>query len=177
MILITASGRDRPGMVAAIAQKLFEANCSIQDATMTRLSGEFAMILVVAPSLALSLLALSKSLAPLHDSHGLKINLSPIEPREEDEFFEDHIARYMLSVYGPDHTGLVAGVSQVLAEKKVNITDLQTRVAGGKELYVMLFELEIPAEINLGALRAKLDETTRELNLDYSLNPVEEDTL
>lgn len=177
MILITANGRDRPGMVAAVAQKLFEAGCSIQDATMTRLSGEFAMILVVAPSPETDLAALSETLKPLHASHGLKTYLSSIEPHENGEKERSHIARYMLSVYGPDHTGLVAGVSKVLAEQGVNITDLQTRIAGGKELFIMLFELEIPTELDRDLLRHQLDAATSELNLEYSLNPIEEDTL
>lgn len=178
MFLITANGRDRPGMVAAVAQKLFETNCSIQDATMTRLSGEFAMILVVAPSADTDSSTLAQILAPLRDSHGLQIYLNPIGAPETEGATETRShTRYMLSVYGPDHTGLVAGVSKVLAEHHVNITDLQTRIAGGKELFVMLFELEIPTDLNSETLRKKLDTVTDELNLEYSLNPIEEDTL
>lgn len=173
MILITATGRDRPGMVAAIAQKLFEANCNIEDATMTRLSGEFAMILAVAPSQTTSAPALEQQLASLHASHGLQIHCNDFEaaPPSTDN------TRYMLSVYGPDRTGLVARISGILAENQVNITDLQTRVAGGHDLYVMIFELELPLEFETDVLLAALDKAAHELGLEYSLHQIEEDAL
>ena len=47
MFIITAVGPDQPGMAHALAQRLFDAGCNLEDTTMTRLSGQFAMILVV----------------------------------------------------------------------------------------------------------------------------------
>ncbi len=173
MILITATGHDHPGMVAAIAQKLFEANCNIEDTTMTRLSGEFAMILAVAPSQGHDAAQLEEHLASLKASHGLQIHCKEFEATLPDS--QD--SRYMLSVYGPDRTGLVSRIAGVLAENTVNITDLQTRVAASNDLYVMIFELELPAQLEAETLRSALDQASQELGLQYSLNPVEEDTL
>jgi glycine cleavage system transcriptional repressor len=82
MIIITATGRDRPGMVAAISQKLFEADCNIEDATMTRLSGEFAMILVVAPPPELSTPDLAARLFSLRESHGLRVVCNDLEDEQ-----------------------------------------------------------------------------------------------
>ena len=173
MILITATGHDHPGMVAAIAQKLFEANCNIEDTTMTRLSGEFAMILAVAPAQDYNAARLEELLAPLNASHGLQIYCKEFEAAQPDSVD----SRYMLSVYGPDRTGLVSRIAGVLAENTVNITDLQTRVAASNDLYVMIFELELPAQLDAETLRSALNEASQELGLQYSLSPIEEDTL
>jgi glycine cleavage system transcriptional repressor len=175
MILITATGRDKPGMVAALSQKLFEANCNIEDATMTRLSGEFAMILVVAPPPAMSTPALAELLKPLHDSHDLRIHCSEVS--DEDRSTPSEAPRFILSVYGADKTGLVARVAQILAAHEVNITDLQTRVAAAHTVYVMIFELELPETLTVETLRSALDEVARELQVEYSLRALDEDAL
>ena len=176
MILITATGRDMPGMVAAISQTILDANCNIEDATMTRLSGEFAMILVIANPADLSTPELENCLAPLRESHGLRIHCNPLDDVKTIDS-ENAWPRFVLSAYGPDRTGLVARVSGVLASHGANVTDLQTRVASGHSLYVMIFELEIPPTTNLANLQSALDDAAQELNVELSLRALEEDTL
>lgn len=176
MILITATGHDQPGMVAAISQKLLDANCSIADATMTRLSGQFAMILAVTPPEVGSTPDLKKQLRTLHESHGLQIDCNDFE-RDENRNDSEIGARYVLSFYGPDNTGLVARVANILAAQKINITDLQTRIAGSNELYVMIFELEFPRDLEIEKLREQLASAARDLDLEFSLRAMEDDAL
>ena len=45
---LSVVGRDRPGIVAEVSRVLFELGCNIEDSTCTILSGQFAMILVIA---------------------------------------------------------------------------------------------------------------------------------
>ena len=183
MILITATGRDRPGMVAAISQKLLAANCNIEDATMTRLSGEFTMILVVANPQELSTPDLQTRLSSLCQSHGLHFSCTDLDEEnavDAQQTSTPEIAntkRYMLSAYGPDRTGLVARVAGVLAAHRANITDLQTRVASGHSLYVMIFELELPLDLDVEILRAALEKAAHELNVELTLCALEEDAL
>ncbi|MBI5345287.1 MAG: ACT domain-containing protein, partial [Deltaproteobacteria bacterium] len=44
---LTAVGRDRPGIVAAVTKALYDHACNIEDSTMTRLEDEFAIILIM----------------------------------------------------------------------------------------------------------------------------------
>ena len=44
--LLTITGTDRPGLIAAVSGVLAEQGADIEDISMTRLSGNFAMILV-----------------------------------------------------------------------------------------------------------------------------------
>ena len=174
MIIITAVGSDHPGMAHAVAQCLADSNCNIEDTTMTRLSGEFAMILIVSPPPGASPQSLSELLEPIRQSHGLFINCNTIDEAHIDAPAGE---RWMLSVYGPEKRGLVARITGVLAARRANITDVQTRVASGGALYVMMFQIELPAGESIDALRADMDEAARELGVQSSLHPLEEETL
>ena len=45
--MLTAFGQDRPGIVAAVAEGLFQLRCNIEDTCMTRLRDEFTMMVMV----------------------------------------------------------------------------------------------------------------------------------
>src|SRR5262249_15845354 len=42
---LSAIGRDRPGMVADLAELIFECDCNLEDSSMTVLGSEFAVLL------------------------------------------------------------------------------------------------------------------------------------
>ena len=170
MFLITAVGPDSPGMAHALAQRLFDANCNLEDTTMTRLSGQFAMILAVAPPAGLTIEALETRLQSLRESHGLIIDIAPASPAPIADG-----PRHILTAYGPETSGLLARVTQVLAERAVNVTDVQTRLASAGMAYVMLLELELPPQLRADALEAELRH--RAPDLQISLRPLEAETL
>lgn len=170
MFIISAVGPDSPGMAHALAQRLFDANCNLEDTTMTRLSGQFAMILAVSPPADLTLEALELQLQSLHDSHGLTIDMVAATSAQNAEK-----PRHILTAYGPETSGLLARVTQVLAEREVNVTDVQTRIASAGMAYVMLFELEIPDQLSADELEDELRH--RAPDLQISLRASEAETL
>src|SRR5687768_15521929 len=176
MIIITAVGSDRPGMTHAVADVLARTGCNIEDTTMTRLSGEFSMILVASPPPGLGVADLAQQLAPLEASHGLFINCKEFEEAALAQG-ESDVQRCMLSVYGADQRGLVARITAVLAAHNVNITDLQTRVASGGTVYVMVFELELPGELTPETLHSALEPAAQEMGVQVSLRLIEEDVM
>jgi glycine cleavage system transcriptional repressor len=176
MIIITAVGADRPGMTHAVAAVLARTGCNIEDTTMTRLCGEFSMILVASPPSDLTVDELAQQLAPLESSHGLFINCKELAGAELTQS-ETEPQRCMLSVYGTDQRGLVARITGVLAAHNVNITDLQTRVASGGTVYIMVFELELPPELSLENLQAALEPAAQEMGVQVSLRLIEEDVM
>jgi glycine cleavage system transcriptional repressor len=42
-------GPDRPGIIAAVAQTLFEQGCNLEDISQTSLQGQFVGIFIVSP--------------------------------------------------------------------------------------------------------------------------------
>jgi len=46
-LVISALGKDRPGLVNQLSHAILDAGCNIQDSRMTVLGGEFALMLLV----------------------------------------------------------------------------------------------------------------------------------
>jgi len=65
----------------------------------------------------------------------------------------------------------------LLAAHSVNITDLQTRVASGGTVYVMVFELELPMELPMETLQGALAAAAQEMGVQVSLRLIEEDVM
>jgi glycine cleavage system transcriptional repressor len=85
---------------------------------------------------------------------------------------------HVITVYGADHPGIVHAVSATLAERGVNITGLETRLAGaeGSPLYVMIIEVAIPEESD-GELESVLSDVGDRTNVEVSLRPLAAEAL
>lgn len=172
---VTAIGRDRPGIVAAISGALFELGGNIEDSQMSILRGHFAVMLIV---------GLSGETDPGRLEGRLKevaqeLNLEAVTVSALDDV-AGPLARpsHVLSVYGADRPGIVHGVASALAQLGVNITNLETRLSGGpgSPLYVMLLEVSLgdtPSE----DVDAALAEVAARSEVDVSLRPLETDAL
>jgi glycine cleavage system transcriptional repressor len=172
MLIITAVGPDRPGMAHAVAHILFESGCNIEDTTMTRLSGQFSMILAVSPPAEVSLEALTRRLEALRESHSLVVDVTSVS---DAEIPISASPRFLLTAYGPENTGLLAHLTGVLAQNAMNVTDVQTRVASAGTVYIMLLEVELPPNLAPETLEAELKRSAPELEI--SLRSIDEETL
>ncbi|MBI4859899.1 MAG: hypothetical protein HY815_06505, partial [Candidatus Riflebacteria bacterium] len=72
-IALTAIGEDKPGIVAAVCRVLYETGGNLRDTSMTILSGEFAMILVVAVPRSLDVEELSRRFDPVRTQVGIAV--------------------------------------------------------------------------------------------------------
>lgn len=173
LYVVSAFGRDRPGIAAAVTRVLYETDCNIEDSSMTILRGNFAILLVVRAPDALSLARLREKLKPVATDMGLVIHVDRCAPEAPLPSGEGG-GQYVVSVYGADRPGIVYSVTARLAADKVNITDLSTRVVGDKPpLYIMLMEVDIPAQVDMGGLEKDLIEEAKRLGCDVSLKPIE----
>jgi glycine cleavage system transcriptional repressor len=142
---VSAVGRDRPGIVAAIADALFDLDGNVEDSRMTILRGHFAVMLIVslpAGSGGDAGDALEQRLSVVREELGLDaLTVSEVSEVGAAGASPTHV----ITVYGADHPGIVHSISAELAERDVNITDLQTKLAGEGEspLYVMMLEVEL----------------------------------
>ena len=170
---VTAIGRDRPGIVAAISGALLELEGNIEDSQMSILRGHFAVMLIVAVPEAVPVETLERRLDRVRDELDLeRIAVNQVGELDAPRPRPTHV----ITVYGADHPGIVHSVSAELAARGVNITDLETRIAGAAEspFYVMILEVDLgdaaAAEID-GALRgvgeqAKVEVSVRPLDAE-----------
>ncbi len=178
--LVAAIGQDRPGIVAGVAEVLYQLGCNLEDSAMTRLEGEFTIMLIVSAPSSLSDERLQQAFAPLESRLRLAIHLkalSAYETRSPAKSLRPHI----ISVYGADRPGIVFRVTQLLAQARVNITDVQTHRAGGGKsgpsLYMLLLEVELPKPASTVKLEQSLKRLAGELDVEVSLRPTEANVL
>ena len=175
--IVTALGQDRSGIVAGVTHVLYRLGCNLEDSAMTRLEGEFAIMLIFSGRAALGQPALERAFAPLARRLGLIVHFKRLS-RPETRAPKKRGTRCLISVYGSDKPGIVFRVSDALARSGVNITDVHThRSASGPSLYLLLLEVELPARRSLDWLERKLKGIARRLRVQVSVRSSEPDVL
>ena len=78
---------------------------------------------------------------------------------------------FVITTRGPDQKGLVARITAIIARHQVNITNCQAVFKGGDDpnANIMIYEVDIPTDINHQTLRRELREKALALNLDISI--------
>lgn len=169
--LLTAAGRDRPGLVAAVTKTLFEMGCNLEDSAMTRLQGEFAILLIFSgPG---SRAALARRLTALGRKNGLVTHVKELTSRES-RAPKIPAQRLLVTLYGADQPGLVYRATRLLAQAKVNISDLSTHRTEGRGAsgYILFIEGEAPAGITAAALERRLRQTLAVPGVTLHVKPI-----
>jgi glycine cleavage system transcriptional repressor len=170
---LAAIGRDRPGIVAAVAEVLFEQGCNVEDSSMTLLRGNFSMMLVLASPEGTTATSLAKALRPACERMGLTYDVLDVE----DTAGVPH-PTHVLTVYGADRPGILYRVTQLLASAGVNITDLNSRLVGAdKPVYALMLELSLPPSLEDDDLNRRLAEMAAQIGVDLTLRVREDDLL
>lgn len=172
-ISLTAIGKDKPGLVSAVAKVLLDHKCNIEDSTMTILYGQFAMILILKLPLNVKPQSIYNKLQKSSKTHGLTFFYSKLSSLNVKK--KKNINPYIISVYGADKTGIVYNVSKFLADKKINITDVQTAVSKskGKKAYIMIIEAEFPKNLKIDKIKKEFSVLSKSINVAISINRTE----
>jgi glycine cleavage system transcriptional repressor len=161
---VTVLSKDRPGIVADTAETLYRLGCNIEDSSCTMLGGDFAMILIVSHAKPFTKSRLIDEFRVLHEQKGLVAHVRALA--EEDLNRQSPSGELcLISVYGADRPGIVYRVTRELADRNVNIADLNTKLIGTEQepVYVMMLEAYLPdcmtveeAETLLAGIRSEL---------------------
>lgn len=169
--LLTANGKDKPGIVAAIAKVLLTSDCNIEDSQMARLGPDFACMLVLRMPEGLLAGQLAERLSAPGRDLGLRIHLQDLRPEEAWEPGSDQPC-YLIHVKGADRKGIVAKICEHLASRNVNITNLKTEITHHQPpLYTMTIEAELPSFVDAGRLEPELAAIGKEIEVTVSMKP------
>lgn len=180
--IVTALGKDRPGIVAGVTKILYRLGCNLEDSAMTRLEGEFTVMLIFSSPPRITEATIQKAFAPLAGQMRLSVHLKPLSARETTPPMKRG-QPHVISVYGADRPGIVYRVSELLAKHGVNITDVHTHrsvPAGGRAkgaLYMLLLEVELPRRLAVPALERQLLQLAKQLKVEVNIRPAETSVL
>lgn len=172
--ILSAIGRDRPGLAAELARLVLDSDANLDDSRMTILGSDFAMILLCSSTSAEAADSLAVGAKQLEREHGLTILMRHLEDGPRPSLPAPDHGLYRLEVAGTDRAGIVAGVCRVLAEHGANIAELSTRSRpgpGGAPHYEMQILLEVPETLDVPSLRERLEAEADRLVIDLLLAP------
>lgn len=164
--MLTLVGADRPGIVARVTAALYEGGCNLGEASMMRLGGNFAVMLMVqARDGARDLAALVE---PVAESLALHMHLDAIEGRLHQHAIPD----VRVTVFGADRAGIVAQVTGALAQAGFDILGLDSDVAGSTAQPVYVMHMEGRAREGIDAVRSALAAVSG-ADIEVEVQPIE----
>jgi glycine cleavage system transcriptional repressor len=170
--IMTAFGKDRPGIVADVTQILYENGCNLEDTSMSMLDDEFTINLLFASGNSRIEKILLDKCRELEELKGISAIIRPISERHVTA--QQNSGCFTVHVEGLDQAGIVYKISQFLAERSLNIVDLKsimkTTPESGTVLYLMDIRIQVPESTSLTAIAEGLNTVAEQLNVDITLS-------
>ena len=177
VVSITVTGKDRAGIIARITQVIFEAGGNLEDASMTILEGEFAMIVLASIAGKTRYRRLQNRLLQVAKALNLAVTVKEIQHRlRRGEKHVPGTVPFVISVFGKDRAGIVYRVSKLLAGYRLNITDLNSKIigVGSKAVYSLVLEVDVPQTTKLvSRLTRAFRSLQKKLRVEIAMNPVD----
>ena len=165
--IVTFIGDDRPGLVEQLSSVIENNRGNWLESRLSQLGGKFAgLILVTLPSDKGA--ALEASLKDLSAS-GLSVRVTPASSMAAHATGRN----ITLTVIGPDRLGIVREISRALAQRQVNVVEMDSQVSSapmsGEMIFRSRIDAQIPEHIDLDDLQDTLDDIANDMTLEIDL--------
>jgi glycine cleavage system transcriptional repressor len=175
---LSAIAQDHPGIVADLAELIYNCDCNLEDSSMTVLGSEFAVLLLLSgQSLDLER-RLSAACKRLEWEKRVTVFFRPLDGEPTRPRTASQVTPYELHATGVDKAGIVARVTRCLADHSVNITQMHTssrpEPGSGTNIYTMQIHMDVPTTVGLTGLRDQLERIADELHIHIDLIPGKE---
>jgi glycine cleavage system transcriptional repressor len=168
--ILSAIGKDRPGIVADVAEVIYDCGGNVEDSSMSLLRNHFALLLLFSTEREEVNQKLSSGLKRLEWEKNLTVFYSPISLEEAHPKAKEQTDRFKITTSGVDHAGIVFKVCRLLANGGINIVDMETRrvlsAESGTPLFEMAMDIEVPRSMTEQSLREDLHRLANELMID-----------
>lgn len=171
LIVLSAIGTDRPGVVKDVSEVVLACGGNIEESRMASLGAEFAVLLLISGNWH-TLTKLEKALEKLRVVDGLSISLKKTNTRND----QTDCIPYGVDVVCLDQPGIVFHLSEFFSARNIEIADLTTRryaaAHTGAPMFSVQITLSIPGKTSITNLRDAFLDLCEQLNLDAILEPV-----
>ena len=170
-LVISALGKDQPGIVNQLAAVVMDCGCNISDSRMTVLGSEFALIMLVSGKWS-GIAKVEDQLNRMQEKLGLTVVARRTELREGT----GQVIPYAVEVVAMDHPGIVHEIAEFFSSRGINVEDLYTgRYAAphtGTPMFSLHMTVGISSDTSVASLRGEFMDFCDALNLDAMLAPV-----
>lgn len=167
--IVTFIGDDRPGLVGQLSKVIESQRGNWLESRLSKLGGKFAgLILVSLPedggvALETELKALSAS--------GLSVRVTATTAAVAHTVGRGIV----LTVIGPDRLGIVREISRTLAERRINVVEMDSHVSSAAMSAELIFhariDAQIPDDTDLDDLHDTLEDIANAMTLEIDLEP------
>ena len=164
--MLTLIGEDKPGIVAAITQALFDQGLNLGETSMLRLGGNFTVMMMVNGGDDEQVLR--ERLKPVIEGQGMCLHIDPIEARLHQHL----LPNVQVTVSGADRAGIVAQVTAALAESGFNILGLESVVAGTADQPVYMMQISGVVDVPVESIDAAMA-PVRSQGVDINVTAIE----
>lgn len=172
-LVISAIGKDRPGIVDEVSAFILAHDCNVEDSRMAALSGDFALIMLICGA-EQAIKTLAEHLGELESKSSLTIVSrcagGPAAVRTVSS------VPYNLKAVGKDHTGIVHNIAHALAGMNINVEAADTstsHIGENTPIFSMHMKLTVPADLEAEQIRSQLAKLGQELNVEITIEPAE----
>lgn len=174
-LILALVGPDRPGLVSGLSEQVASRGGSWLESRMAHLAGQFAGVVRVGIAEA-EVDALTTALGRM-EQEGFRVMVQA----GADDARAAHDTGLHLELVGQDRPGIIRDITQILANRRVNIEELTTDVVSGSFSGELLFRadarLRAPATLNLEDVRRDLEHIGNELMVDIKVTGASTDAL
>jgi glycine cleavage system transcriptional repressor len=170
-LVISALGKDKPGIIDQLTSQFLECGCNIVDSRMTVLGGEFAILTLVDGNW--NNIAKLESQIPSLEK---RLDLTIIAKRTEPQAGRRDLLPYAVDVVALDQPGIVHNLASFFSKRNINIQDMITTSYSaahtGTPMFSVHITVDIPSTFQISALREEFMDYCDQLNLDAVMEPV-----
>lgn len=145
--MLTLVGEDRPGIVAAVTNSLYQNGWNLGETSMIRLGGNFTIMMMVTGEGDVQ-----AALQPVANRLKLRMHVDDIS----GGLHQHLVPNIQVRVNGADRAGIVAQVTGVLADVGFNILELESDVAGSREAPFYILNIQGYTDATLEQLEQAL---------------------
>jgi glycine cleavage system transcriptional repressor len=156
--IVTVMARDRVGIVRDVSTALDGLGGNISHVSQTVMRGYFTLIVSVHMPDDRTQLEIRQAVERTGDVGEFEVNVRPFE--EAAAQTPSQCERFTLTIQGNDRPGIIARVTNYLADEGINIDDFYAYIKDSR--FVMLAQVLIPAEMDTESVQTSLEQMGEE---------------
>ena len=161
-VVITATGKDKPGLIAEITDVISRSNGNIVDIEAFSMRGLFAIFMIIdCRSITIPVESLEAQLLGIGREIGLEVVIEPYLPGRR----KSGKKLVLLTTLGKDRPGIVTRISRFLSQSNANIERIRMIAYGelnAMEILIDIIDIPVPLE----DFKKNLDKACKEVGQD-----------